>query len=543
MKFGQYSLDEYVHLVRSFHGSVAPGLLLGGAMVEIANNHFPEGELYDALCETSYCLPDAVQLLTPCTVGNGWLKIVNLGRFALTLYEKYSGRGVRVFLDARKLDGRPEIKNWYMKLKAKREQDSQLLCEQITDAGVELFSIQNVKVKGQFLAKRSKGQIALCPLCGEAYPRAHGAICRGCQGESPYGDSESHEELSAPGFLKKVAVEEATGWRALHDMTMIIPEISKGPAFRSGDLIAVGDICRLQQMGRQSIYVEQDLPAEMPWVHENRAAQAFARAMAGEGILGEDAPSEGKVNLHAARDGLFIVDHERMQTFNLVPGVMCASRHGFSLVKTGRKVAGTRAIPLYLPRSEFEKAMAILAAGPLFRVVPLRQARVGILVTGTEIFRGLVEDRFIPILQNKIEELGSEMIHGLIVPDERAAITEGVKELLGRGADLLITTAGLSVDPDDVTRQGLTDAGATDLLYGAPVLPGAMTLLARIGSVQVLGVPACALYFKTTALDLMLPRLLAGVKISRRDLATMGHGGMCLECKVCTYPKCPFGRG
>lgn len=543
MNFGQYSLDEYIYLVRSFHGSVAPGLLLGGAMVEVANNHLPAGEFYDALCETSYCLPDAVQLLTPCTVGNGWLKIVNLGRFALTLYEKYSGQGVRVSVDARKLDGWPEIKIWYLKLKEKREQNSQLLFEQIVDAGVNLFTIQKVEVKAQFLTKRSKGQIELCALCGEAYPRFHGAICRGCQGDSPYVDSSNQQEFSLPAFLKKVAVEEAAGRRVLHDMTMIIPEESKGPAFRSGDMISAGDICRLQQMGRQSIYVEQDLPEESHWLHENRAAQAFARAMAGEGVLGEDVPSEGRVNLNAARDGLFIVDHERLQSFNLVPGVMCASQHGFSLVRTGRKVAGTRAIPLYLPRREFDKAMAILAEGPLFRVVPLRQASVGILVTGTEVFRGLVEDRFIPILQNKIEKLGSTMAHSLVVPDNRTAIIEGVKELLARGADLLITTAGLSVDPDDVTRQALVDAGVTDLLYGAPVLPGAMTLLGRTGTAQVLGVPACALYFKTTALDLLLPRLLAGVNINRQDLAAMGHGGLCLECKFCTYPKCPFGRG
>jgi formylmethanofuran dehydrogenase subunit E len=296
-------------------------------------------------------------------------------------------------------------------------------------------------------------------------------------------------------------------------------------------------------MGRKSVYVEHDVPEETLWVHENRAAQAFAQAMAGEGVRADSVPSEGKINLHASRDGLFIVDKDRMQTFNLVPGVMCASQHGFSLLRAGRKVAGTRAIPLYLPRSEFEKAMAILAAGPLFRVVPLRRARVGVLVTGTEVFRGLVQDRFVPIVKNKIEKLGSEMVHSVIVPDEREAISDAVKQPLARGADLLITTAGLSVDPDDVTRQGLTDAGATALLYGAPVLPGAMTLVARIGSVQVLGVPACALYFKTTALDLLLPRLLGGVTISRLDLAKMGHGGLCLECKFCTYPKCAFGRG
>ena len=144
------------------------------------------------------------------------------------------------------------------------------------------------------------------------------------------------------------------------------------------------------------------------------------------------------------------------------------------------------------------RAITVLRNGPLFRVLPMRKARVGILVTGSEVFQGLVKDRFIPIIGAKVESLNSQVVKAIIAPDDRKAISDGIRELLGCGTDLLVTTAGLSVDPDDVTRQGLLDAGATDLLYGAPVLPGAMTLLARIGSVQVMGVPACSLYFKIT---------------------------------------------
>jgi len=154
----------------------------------------------------------------------------------------------------------------------------------------------------------------------------------------------------------------------------------------------------------------------------------------------------------------------------------------------------------------------------------------------------LVEDRFISIIQNKVEKFGCEVVKSLIVPDDRRDISTGIQELLEAGADLVVTTAGLSVDPDDVTRQGLVDAGAEDLIYGAPILPGAMTLLARIGPVRVIGVPACALYFKRTSFDLILPRLLAGLEISRRDLARLGHGALCLECQTCSFPKCPFGR-
>jgi formylmethanofuran dehydrogenase subunit E len=227
--------------------------------------------------------------------------------------------------------------------------------------------------------------------------------------------------------------------------------------------------------------------------------------------------------------------------FNLVDDVICASRQGFRLVREGQLIAGTRAIPLYLPRTDFLQALAVLEAGPLFEVRPLRRASIGILITGTEIFRGLIQDKFAPIIQAKVEQLGSRVLGVVITPDEREAIRKGVFTLLEKGIDLLITTAGLSVDPDDVTRQGLLDAGATDLLYGAPVLPGAMTLLSRLGEVQVMGVPACALHFNYTSFDLLLPRLLANITISRQDLAAMGHGAICLECPTCTFPKCNFG--
>ena len=184
---------------------------------------------------------------------------------------------------------------------------------------------------------------------------------------------------------------------------------------------------------------------------------------------------------------------------------------------------------------------AFSADGPLFQVLPLKKARVGILVTGSEVFQGLIEDRFIPILGAKVEALGCSVVKAVIAPDERETIARGARELIGCGAEILLTTAGLSVDPDDVTRQGLMDAGAEDLLHGAPVLPGANTLLARIGPVRVMGVPACALYYQTTSFDLLFPRVLAGLDIGRRDLAKLGHGSFCLACKSCTFPKCPFG--
>lgn len=541
-KIGIYSFEEYTRLVESFHGSVAPGLVIGGFMVDFAMSRLPEGILFDSICETTTCLPDAIQLLTPCTFGNGWLKVLNFGRFALSLYEKYEGKGVRVFVDAEKLESWPEIKSWLFKLKPKAEQDKDLLISQIEQAGASICSVQPIAVQAQFLKRKSRGRIATCILCHEPYPARDGAICRACQGETPYLDSPStepdREELPP---LRAVSSEEAVGKRALHDMTQIIPGTSKGAAVKHGQRITAGDLCRLQQMGRNTIYVEEENDISDKWVHENEAALAFAKAMAGEGIKFDEPAHEGKINLVAERDGLFVVKEERLEQFNMVQGVMCASRRTCALTESGRPVAATRAIPLLLPRADFERALAVLHEGPIFQVLPMRKARVGILVTGSEVFQGLIEDKFVPIISSKVEKLGCSVVRSIIAPDDRKAIEEGARELIQSGADLIITTAGLSVDPDDVTRQGLIDAGATEALYGAPIIPGAMILLARIGSVQVMGVPACALYFKRTGFDLLLPRMLAGLKITRKDLAKLGHGAFCLGCKACTFPKCPFG--
>ncbi len=538
MKICSYTYEEYIDLVTSFHGSVAPGLLIGGFMVDLARRQLPDEGLYDALCETRSCLPDAIQLLTPCTIGNGWLKIINLGRYALSLYEKYGGEGVRVYVDPEKLKEWPEIYNWFFKLKPKKEQDLTLLLQSIREAGSSYCGIQSVKLKSRFIEIHRRRGFAVCSLCGESYPLDDGGICRACQGEIPYVESETREE-SGP-LITAVPVEGAVGKRVLHDMTEIIPGERKGPAFKRDQQLSAGDICRLQTMGRQNIYIVQEDFSDSEWIHEDEAALAFAKAMAGEGVIYTEEPSEGKAELMADRDGLMVLDERRLEMFNLVPGVMCAGRHGFSLVDRGFKLAGTRAIPLFLPKRDFEKAMAVLGEGPLFKVLPLRRAKVGILVTGTEVFQGLIKDTFIPTISHKIERFGSEVKSSLIVPDDRDEISNGIEELIEKGADLIVTTAGLSVDPDDVTRQGLKDAGVKDMLYGMPILPGAMTLLARKGNVPVIGVPACALFYKTTSFDVLLPRVLAGVSISRQDLAKMGNGGLCLDCKACTFPKCPY---
>ncbi|MBI9112905.1 FmdE family protein [Maridesulfovibrio ferrireducens] len=542
---GSYTYEEFFEAARRFHGYPAPGLMLGGYMMEEARKHLPEGTIFDAVSETSWCLPDAVQMLTFCSVGNGWLKIKNLGVYALSLYDKYTGKGIRIRVDPTKLDAWPEVKSWFYKLKPKKEQDTERLQSEIRQAGASLCSLETIQMKPEVMGHRSKGGITTCPLCGDAYPGSFGAICRTCQGEGPYLERKSSRNLivdNLPHGLKSVPLSEAVGKTAVHDMTRIVPGKSKGPEFFKDHNFSAGDVCRLQLIGKNHIYVDEgDIP-DGEWVHENEVAETFGRIMAGEGVIQAGLPREGKVTLVAEQDGLLVTDLEMMNRFNLVPDVMVAARKSGSLVKKGTRFAGTRAIPLYLSRNNFSKAVSSLNGDPLFKIAPLRKAKVGLLITGDEVFSGLIEDKFEAIITAKVQALGSEVVRTVIGPDSRDCIRDAAKSLMDEGCDLIITTAGMSVDPDDVTRHGLVDAGVTDLLYGAPVLPGTMLLLARAGDVQIIGVPACALFFKSTSLDLVLPRVLAGQTLTRKDLAAFADGGYCMECKTCTFPKCPFGK-
>ena len=529
---------------RNFHGHLAPGMLISGFMVDAAVRNLPQGEFFDAICETRACLPDAIQLLTPCTIGNGWLRVINMGLFALTMYEKFDGEGIRVYVDPKKLDAWPEVKSWFFKLKPKKEQNFDLLLEQIYDAGAGLCSLANVQVQPSYLEHKRRKGFDICKGCGEAYPWEDGSLCLSCQGQNPYVRTETPpQESILPGpELVAVYVEESEGMHALHDMTRIIPGEEKGPLYRKGQQLKGADVCRLQKMGRGRVYVAEKNAPGTEWVHEDEAALAFAKAMAGEGATYSEGPREGKSEILADRDGLLTVDIPGLEAFNSVLGVACAGRHSYTVVKKGDKLAGTRALPLYLHRHYFNQAMDGLAHRPVYKVHPMRPAKVGVLVTGTEVFQGLVQDQFTPIIQKKVEFYGSQVICSEIVADDREAIAACARRFVGAGVDLLVTTAGLSVDPDDVTRLGLVDAGAGNLLYGSPILPGNMTLLADIGQTQVIGVPACALFHERTSFDLLLPRLLANLQITRKDLAKMGHGAFCLDCKTCIYPRCGFGK-
>lgn len=339
---------------------------------------------------------------------------------------------------------------------------------------------------------------------------------------------------------KTVAVEEAVGMVLPHDVTEIRKGEFKGCAFRKGHIIQPEDVEHLKRLGKENIYV-LELGADD--IHENEAAEKLAAALAGDGVKSTGQPTEGKLNLVAARSGLLKIDSDGLYRFNLLGEVMCATLHTNTMVAEGEQVGATRLIPLVSKRPIVEEAVEIATdANGLLRVLPLRKARAGLVITGSEVFHGRIKDAFEPVLRKKLAEIGSEVVAVKFAPDDVGLISEAIRACMDEGADLIVTSGGMSVDPDDVTRVGIAQAGASDMVYGTPVLPGAMFMVARIGEVPVLGLPACGMFHKITIFDLILPRILAGETISRQDLAHMGHGGLCKQCKTCIYPACGFGK-
>jgi hypothetical protein len=330
------------------------------------------------------------------------------------------------------------------------------------------------------------------------------------------------------------------GTQLTHDITEIRPGF-KGAAFRKGHEVCEADICHLQKLGKNHLFL---IDLEADEIHENEAASILAKGLAGEGVVWEDRPVEGKIGLRAAFDGLLTIDIAALSAFNLIEEVMCATLHSQILVKKGDLVAATRAIPLVMKRAPIERAASIASRnGGVIKVKPLQKRSAGLVITGNEVYYGLIKDRFAPLLMEKITSLGSEVSGIIFAPDDESLIEHAIQDHIRRGCNLILLTGGMSVDPDDVTRKGIRQAGAEEIHYGAAALPGAMFLVAYVGDIPLLGVPACGLHHRITVLDLILPRILAGEHIGKKELAFLGYGGLCRDCPDCIFPNCSFGKG
>ena len=342
--------------------------------------------------------------------------------------------------------------------------------------------------------------------------------------------------------MKLIRTEDAAGQVLCHDITQIIPGEFKGARFRKGHIIQPEDIPVLLSIGKENLYVWEKKPGIL---HEDEAAALLYKAAAGKNIHGTE-PKEGKIELIADCDGLLKINREALLAVNRTPQMMIATIHGDLPVKKGQKLAGTRIIPLVIEQEKMDAMQDAMqaAAGsePILNVLPMQAKKFAVITTGSEVFKGRIEDKFTPILVGKLAEYGCEMTFHKVCDDDPAGITAAILEAKEAGCELIFTTGGMSVDPDDRTPLAIRNTGADIVTYGAPVLPGAMFLVSYLDGVPVCGLPGCVMYAKRTIFDLLLPRLLADDPITAEDIARLGEGGLCLNCEVCHWPNCGFGH-
>ena len=340
--------------------------------------------------------------------------------------------------------------------------------------------------------------------------------------------------------MKLIDTRQAVGHVLCHDLTQIIPGVTKDARFRKGHVVTEDDIPVLLSMGKEHLYVWEKQPGML---HEDEAAERL-RVLCQNEHMHPTPVKEGKIELISDCDGLFQVDVAQLNAINGEDEIMIATRHTNTAVHKGDKLAGTRIIPLLIAEDKLKAVEERAGATPILSLTPWKLKTCGLITTGSEVAKGLIQDSFTPVIIQKLAAYGIEVTHHCLPGDDRTAITAAALEFKEKGVDLILCTGGMSVDPDDRTPGAIRDTGAEIVSYGAPVLPGAMSLLGYFADgTPILGLPGCVMYAKATVFDLMLPRIAAGVKVSRTDLKALGHGGLCLGCPECHYPICPFGKG
>lgn len=339
--------------------------------------------------------------------------------------------------------------------------------------------------------------------------------------------------------MKQIRIEDAVGCILSHDVTKIVPGEFKGRLFKKGHVIKEEDIPKLLDIGKEHIYVWEQKEGEL---HENDAAIRIKDLVLGEGCSISEEIKEGKIDFFAARQGVLKVNKDELLKLNLLGEIIVATMHDNTPVKVEEKIGATRVIPLIIDEKKILQAEKIINE-KIISVKEIKPKKAVLITTGNEVYKGRIKDAFLPVMKEKLEYYGSEIVRQVILPDNKEKITENILKAIDEDkVDMIICTGGMSVDPDDVTPSAIKDCNGEIVTYGAPVLPGAMFLLAYYKNIPILGVPSCAMYSKRTIFDLVLPRVLADEKLSLEDIAMYGNGGMCLNCEICSFPHCSFGK-
>lgn len=338
--------------------------------------------------------------------------------------------------------------------------------------------------------------------------------------------------------MKQIRTEDAVGCVLCHDITQIIPGVVKDAVFRKGHVVTEEDIPVLLSVGKEHLYVWEH---QEGMLHENDAAEVLRRVCQGEHMKASQ-PKEGKIELTAECSGLLKTDKAKLDRINGMGQIVIASRHGNFPVKKGDKIAGMRVVPLVIEEEKMNRVEEIGGKEPVFRLLPFRKMKAGIVTTGNEVYSGRIRDQFTPVVVSKLEEMGIEVMGNVLCGDDVEKETEAIRRWIDQEAQMVVCTGGMSVDPDDRTPLAIRNAADTVVTYGAPVLPGAMFMLAYAGETPILGLPGCVMYARRTIFDLVLPRIAAGERLEQKDFTGLGEGGLCLNCEVCTYPNCGFGK-
>lgn len=338
--------------------------------------------------------------------------------------------------------------------------------------------------------------------------------------------------------MKVIKTEDAVGQVLCHDMTQIIPGKYKDARFRKGHIVTEEDIPVLLSMGKENLYVWE---MKEGILHENDAALRMCKMCISDGMTSSEV-KEGKIEIRSSVEGLFVVNTKKLNAINSIDELMIATIHGNTLVKPGDKLCGTRVIPLVIDEEKIKQAEEIVDGEPILSILPLKLKKAGIITTGSEVFHGRIEDSFTPVVKNKLANVGIETVKHIMLDDGMDNIVTAIDEMRTSGVDVIICTGGMSVDPDDNTPGAIKKSGAEIVTYGAPVLPGAMFLLGYFDDMPIMGLPGCVMYAKATIFDMVLPRVAAGVKMTKQDFVEMGEGGLCLSCEKCHFPNCGYGK-
>ena len=337
--------------------------------------------------------------------------------------------------------------------------------------------------------------------------------------------------------MKKVPVEQAVGLPLCHDITAMYDGF-KGAAFRRGHIIAPEDVEKLLNLGKKQVFIWEENAGE---IHEEEAALRLA-AMAPVANAHYVGPSEGKVLLIVDGPGMFRVDRGLLSRINTIGDITIATVPDHYPVTPGMRLASMRIVPLVTKLKQIEAAEALCREKKLLDLRPYRQLKAGVIITGSEVYTGRIQDKFQPVVRRKLAQYPCDILGVTLCDDDPAMIVAAAERYLQQGAELLIFTGGMSVDPDDITPTAIRALGASIITHGVPAQPGNMTLVGYRGEVAILGIPGAAISLPTTMFDVLLPQVFTGDKLTKEDFVSLGDGGLCLQCPVCHFPACPFGR-